>query len=283
MFPSFTSFEEIADNYRAIFFDAFGVLKNSERVFDGVPQLILALEDAGKQIFVVTNDSSKSPSRLAQAYVHPERGPVVKSERVISSGLLARDFLAHKVRKGWVAYLGTEASAYYIEAAGLSPVPVSELREEHAPKALVLLDDEGFDWFADINKAVNWVRRYNIPVVIANADLEYPKKDAEVGIAIGGVGKLMEHLLRKTFIRFGKPDPMMFSFAYRQLVREHPEYSMRDVLMVGDTLETDIRGANAFGVDTALVLSGNTGADQFEVAIRASGIIPDFVCESILT
>lgn len=280
---SFTSFEEISDNYRAIFFDAFGVLKNSERVFQGVPELILSLQEAGKEIFVVTNDSSKSPERLAMVYEHPTHGPVVSPNRVISSGLLARDFLANKLRKGWVAYLGTEASAYYIASAGLDAVPISECREEHAPKALVLLDDEGFDWFRDINKAINWVRRFNIPVLVANADLEYPRKDSEVGIAIGGLGRMMEHLLRKTFIRFGKPDPMMFSFAYRQLLDVHPDYTVRDVLMVGDTLETDIRGANAFGVDTALVLSGNTPPDGFDTAIRASGIIPDFVCESVLT
>jgi HAD superfamily hydrolase (TIGR01450 family) len=279
----FTSFEEIADNYKAIFFDAFGVLKNSERVFAGVPEMIVALRRTGKEIFIVTNDSSKSPAGLAKPYASPESGPVISPERVISSGLLARDFLANKIRRGWVAYLGTEASAYYIETAGLEPVPISECREEHAPKALVLLDDEGFDWARDINKAINWVRRYHIPVLIANADLEYPRGDAEVGVAIGGLGHLMEHLLRKTFIRFGKPDPMMFSFAYRLLLHEHPDYTARDVLMVGDTLETDIRGANAFGVDTALVLSGNTLAENFEVAIRSSGIIPDFVCESVFT
>jgi HAD superfamily hydrolase (TIGR01450 family) len=277
------SFEEIADNYRAIFFDAFGVLKNSERVFDGVPELLVQLREAGKEIFIVTNDSSKSPENLARGYQHPKHGAIMTPDRVISSGLLARDFLAHKVRRGWVAYLGTEASAHYIKAAGLDPVPISECEEEHAPKALILLDDEGFDWATDINKAINWVRRYHIPVLIANSDLEYPKKDSEVGVAIGGLGALMERLLRKTFIRFGKPDPMMFSFAYRQLLQAQPEYSMRDVLMVGDTLETDIRGANAFGVDTALVLSGNTQAKNAEVAIRSSGIIPDFVCESVLT
>ena len=279
----FTSFEEIADNYRAIFFDAFGVLKDSERVFEGVPQLILDLQRAGKEIFVITNDSSRSPELLARGYAHHDAGQVISPERIISSGLLARDFLASKVRRGWVAYLGTEASAYYIQSAGLDAVPVSECREEHAPKALVLLDDEGFDWARDINKAINWVRRYHIPVLIANADLEYPKKGSEVGVAIGGLARLMESLLRKTFIRFGKPDPMMFMFAYRQLLQVRPDYTLRDVLMVGDTLETDIRGANAFGVDTALVLSGNTLPDSAEVAIRASGIIPDFVCESVLT
>jgi ribonucleotide monophosphatase NagD (HAD superfamily) len=53
--------------------------------------------------------------------------------------------------------------------------------------------------------------------------------------------------------------------------------------MVGDTLKTDILGANAFGIDTALVLSGNTPAADAEVAILSSGIIPTYVCSSILT
>jgi ribonucleotide monophosphatase NagD (HAD superfamily) len=75
----------------------------------------------------------------------------------------------------------------------------------------------------------------------------------------------------------------MFAYAYQQLRAIRPEYTLRDILMVGDTLETDIRGANAFGIDTALVLTGSTQPEAVDVSIRASGIIPDFVCESILT
>jgi ribonucleotide monophosphatase NagD (HAD superfamily) len=67
------------------------------------------------------------------------------------------------------------------------------------------------------------------------------------------------------------------------LIKKRPDLTPRDILMVGDTLETDIRGANAFGIDTALVLTGNTQPDAVEIAIRSSGIIPDFVCVSVLT
>jgi ribonucleotide monophosphatase NagD (HAD superfamily) len=55
------------------------------------------------------------------------------------------------------------------------------------------------------------------------------------------------------------------------------------VLMVGDTLHTDILGANTFGIDTALVLSGNTRKADASIEISSSGIIPTYVCESILT
>ena len=50
--------------------------------------------------------------------------------------------------------------------------------------------------------------------------------------------------------------------------------------MVGDTLTTDILGGNKFGIDTALVLSGNTLRESAAEQIHATGIIPDYICES---
>jgi ribonucleotide monophosphatase NagD (HAD superfamily) len=53
--------------------------------------------------------------------------------------------------------------------------------------------------------------------------------------------------------------------------------------MVGDTLLTDILGGNKFGVKTTLVLSGNTSATDAELEINSSGIIPDYICPSIVS
>ena len=60
-----------------------------------------------------------------------------------------------------------------------------------------------------------------------------------------------------------------------------PGLRRKDILMVGDTLDTDIRGGNKFGIDTVLVLSGNTARENYQLAIDASGVIPDFICENI--
>ena len=90
---------------------------------------------------------------------------------------------------------------------------------------------------------------------------------------------MLEIIVGKRFLRFGKPDSQMFMFAY-DLVRESYPVNRRDILMVGDTLQTDILGGNKFGLDTVLVLSGNTLALEAENRIRSSGIVPTFICNT---
>jgi HAD superfamily hydrolase (TIGR01450 family) len=259
------------------------VLKSSSGVMSGVTDVLAWLRGTGKDLYVVTNDASRSPTAMAAAYVHPGQGELISPGRIISSGLLAKDFLRAKVRQGRVAYLGKEASAFYIESAGLEPIPIASCTPQDDPRALVLLDDEGFDWFYDLNRAVNLLRKVNIPVVVANSDVAYPVNGTELGIAVGSLATMIEAIVQKTFVRFGKPDTMMFSYAFACAHANDETLSKSDVLMVGDTLKTDILGANAFGIDTALVLSGNTLPSDAEVAIAASGIIPTYVSASILT
>ena len=276
------SFRQLAENYSTIFFDAYGVLKNFEGVLDGALDVLATLKSAGKELFIVTNDASRSPKKMAQSYVHPELGELFPEDRVISSGLLARDFLRAKVREeSVVAYLGKRDSAYYIESAGLTPRPISECSPSDSIAALALLDDEGFNWQADINLAINLLRQKTIPVVVANADKVYPVHGNAVAVAVGGIADLIESILDKSFVRFGKPDAYMFSYSFGRASALAPGLRRKDILMVGDTLDTDIRGGNKFGIDTVLVLSGNTARDSYQLSIDASGVIPDFICENI--
>jgi phosphoglycolate phosphatase len=64
----------------------------------------------------------------------------------------------------------------------------------------------------------------------------------------------------------GKPNPQIFEI----IIREHPrlrEASLSKFLMVGDNLKTDIKFGNNCGIDTLVVLSGNT---NLEMALEAA-------------
>ncbi len=278
-----SSFKAVAANYQFIFFDAFGVLKNAEGILPGIQETFDWLQREGKEFYVLTNDASRSPVQLAESY-YRQNFFAITPDRIISSGMLARDYLDLKVHHGTVAYLGTANSAHYLETADLKTLPISEvdLKDVADINALVLLDDEGFDWNNDITKTVNLLRKRNIPVIVANTDATYPTSKTRVSIAIGAVARMIESIVGKQFINFGKPDAQLFMFAYERVQELAKGITRSDILMVGDTLKTDILGGNKFGLDTVLVLTGNTQPDDAELLIRSTGIIPTYVCDSIV-
>lgn len=274
------NFKSVISKYEVIFFDAFGVLKTYNGLIPGIENTFAYLRENNKDFYVVTNDASRSPEQLAESYVKLGIDDVTP-DRIISSGMLAREYLELKVRNGVVAYLGTDNSAHYIGSTTLKTLSIRELdlNSVNDVNALVFLDDEGFDWNTDLTKTLNLLRKRNIPVIVANTDKTYPASKSRLSIAVGALAKMIEDTIGRQFIRFGKPDPQMFIFAY-QHIKNYPDVSKQNILMVGDTLHTDILGGNKFGLDTALVLTGNTQAEDAEVRIRATGIIPTYICVS---
>ena len=274
------NFKSIIDKYKVIFFDAFGVMKNYNGILPGIEKTFEYLESQGKEYYIVTNDASRSPVQLAESY-HKAGLNIISADKIVSSGMLTKEYLDLQVKDGIVAYLGTLNSAHYIESSGLKTLPVSEINDSNIEKvnALVFLDDEGFDWAKDLNKTVNLIRKRTIPVIVANTDRAYPLTITDVSIAIGGIAAMIESVVGKQFIRFGKPDSQMFMFAY-DLARTKISINKTDIVMVGDTLNTDILGGNKFGLDTVLVLSGNTLARDVDSRIIATGIAPTYICDS---
>ena len=77
------------------------------------------------------------------------------------------------------------------------------------------------------------------------------------GVASASVALILEAALELRypdrpdlrFVRLGKPHPAIFAEALRR-------GGTMDMVMMGDQLETDIRGANDFGIDSVLVDTG---------------------------
>lgn len=276
------SFRSVVKNYKAVFFDAFGVLKNHEGLIPGIENTFEYLEKKGIPYYVLTNDSSRSPEELSMWY--RERGMTcISTDKILSSGMLAMEFFKTKLANGKVvAFLGTKKSAHYLESAGQNTIPISDvnLNDLDFIKSFAFLDDEGFDWNKDIDKTINLLRHKNMTVIVANTDKNYPVNKNDISVAIGGLADLVEQILGKKFIRFGKPDAQMFLLAYERAMLDIPDIKRNEILMVGDTLDTDIIGGNKFGLDTVLVLSGNTLPEMAKIKIGSSGIIPTYICNS---
>ena len=279
---SYPSFFDIANDFKVIMLDSYGVVKNHKGLIHGIEKTIQWIKSERKIFRLMTNDASRSRQQQQQSLASLGLTNIQLHE-IVTSGMMAKHFLKQKIKSGKIAYLGTENSAEYILQSGLEHISVRDIDINNLEdiSAFVFLDDEGFDWNTDINKTVNILRKKTMPVILANSDKFYPVSNNDVAVATGGIAKLIESMLNRKFIHFGKPDSQMFMYAYERLTDRLGEIDKKDILMVGDTLETDILGGNKFGVQTMLVLSGNTREENAELLIKSKGIIPDFICKSV--
>ena len=258
--------DELVERYSALLFDAYGVLSYSVGALPGAVEVIDRLNRIGKPYYVLTNDASALPETRAARY--QKVGLNVDAERIITSGsLLKGHFAEHGLSGARCVVLGTEDSAEYVRRAGGVVVSASGGFD-----VVVVGDQAGFPFVEGVNSVLSELFRMidagDAPIlVLPNPDLVYPSDDG-FGMASGSVALIIEAALRQRypdrdgleFERLGKPNVAIFEEAFQRT-------GTMDMVMLGDGLETDIRGANAFGIDSVLVAGGVTPADGLNGAV----------------
>ena len=257
---------ELIDRYAVFLLDAYGVIMRGSAALPGAPEFIAELDRRGKRYYVMTNDASALPSTRAKRL--QGFGLPVGPDRIITSGALLRGhFEANNLSGSRCVVLGPEDSSRYVELAGGRVVPPTDDFD-----AIVIGDQSGFPFLETVNTVMSALflkldRREKVHLILPNPDLIYPKGDQGYGVASGSVALVLEAALELRypdgpdlrFVRLGKPHRAIFAEALRRS-------GTMDMVMMGDQLETDIRGANDFGIDSVLVDTGISNS-----ATEASG------------
>jgi len=172
---SYPSFFDIANDFKVIMLDSYGVVKNHKGLIHGIEKTIQWIKSERKIFRLMTNDASRSRQQQQQSLATLGLTNIELHE-IVTSGMMAKHFLKQKIKSGKIAYLGTENSAEYILQSGLEHISVRDIDINNLEdiSAFVFLDDEGFDWNTDINKTVNILRKKTMPVILANSDKFYP-------------------------------------------------------------------------------------------------------------
>ena len=257
--------EELIDRYSVLLFDAYGVLANSSDTIPGAIELIAELNRMGKPYYVLTNDASALATTRAERY--RQFGLDITSDKIITSGsLLKGHFEANDLVGSRCVVLGTKDSERFTELAGGKVV-------SHADDfdVVVVGDQAGFPFLETIDAVMTALFRkldagHDVHLVLPNPDLIFPDADG-FGMASRGVSMLLEAALQLRypkrselrFVPLGKPHAAIFEEAVRLT-------GTRDMVMIGDTPETDILGANDFGLDSVLVTTGVASDDISAIA-----------------
>lgn len=252
----------LADAYEGLILDLDGVVYRGDQAIPGAREAIAALRERGRRIVFLTNNSARTPERVAEklAGVGVPAGP----EEVVTSAQAAAGLVSRLVGPGATAFVvGEEGVRSALSAAGVEIVDGDPARVD-----VVLV---GWDREVDYDK----LRRASVLVqrgarlVATNGDASYPAPRGELW---PGAGALLAAVQTATGVRAevaGKPHPPLFEEAVSRA-------GTRRALVVGDRVDTDVEGAVRAGLDAALVLTGaHTEADLLDAAEIPAAILED--------
>ncbi len=246
-----TGLAPLAARYDGLILDLWGVLHDGERPYPGVLECLDHLSAAGKRLCLLSN----APRRV---------GPVTD---ILAGMGITRDRYHHLVTSGEATFeaLARRADPWHAglgrRCLHLGPAHDRQLFE--GLPDLMLVSDPGAATFVvntgpstyeetpeDYGPILDACARRGLPMVCANPDLEVMVGPRRV-LCAGTLAKRYEDL-GGTVRYHGKPHAAV----YQRCLDLLGIPDRRRILAVGDSLHTDIAGATAAGLDSALVTGG---------------------------
>ena len=277
----------ILSKYKVIVFDCDGVVWIHEEPIAGSVQAINNLKSVGVKRHFVTNLSASKREDLQKKFIN--LGYNVEIEDISTSASATASIMIKNGFRGKTAYIvGEPGLAAELEAVGihtcghekdvnLPKVNHHQFLEEKLSPENVDAVVVGMDWgssYRKIAKAAIYVQK-GATFYATNSDRSSPTTSGLALPAAGSLSTIPISIISRTEpILVGKPTPQILLD-----IMSSNNYDPSSVLMVGDRLDTDILFGISSGVDTLLVLSGNTKVEHLlDTPLEKQ---PTFVSDSI--
>lgn len=229
---------------KAVIVDIDGVVLHDNTALPGAAELVEWLVGSGLPFLFLTNYPSMTPADLQERF--RGAGLSVPHRHFYTSAMATAEFLHDQAgdrRKVYVVGEGALVDA--LCAAGFN------LTEEENADYVVLGETTSFNF--DMIRRAAWLIQCGARFVATNPDVAGPQGRP----SCGALAAPIERISGKRPFYVGKPSAFMMRAALRYL-QAHSE----DTWMVGDNMDTDIIAGIQSGLETVLVLSGVSRAEE---------------------
>jgi len=244
-------------NTKGILFDVSGVLEFQGAIYPGAIELLSLLRK--KEIIVRLLSNSTLQSRRSYSEILSRKGFVIDEGEVITASFATARYLKSLQPRScwvWLEGKGREEFAEFCQT-------------ETDPEYIVLGDfREGFN-FHNLNRAVELIQNGSRLIVMITEMVD--RSLGGVELTVGAYGRMLEEATGIKAVYVGKPNKYIFDVALQTM-----DLDPDQVLMVGDKVSTDIRGAANAGIKSILVKTG-----EFKESDLRGDIKPDYVCDLI--
>lgn len=274
---------EVAKQYKLILFDIWGVLLEDSKLYPGIAEEIAFIAEQTDIIFL---SNSPRPNFIVADYLFDLGIKSAQSSNIITAGDITRKIIKRNFPKKEpvIFHLGADRNKYLLSDIA------HKITDQLARADIFLLSlyrdaDENLTEFDLLLKEVarEASKRPELLILCANPDTAIPCGSktrycagyfAEIITKAGG-----------SVIYTGKPHKII----YEELLERYVQLDRQKILMVGDTFETDILGANQAGIASALTITGNAAkyhrevagklakADQLARIAKERAIYPNFI------
>ena len=294
VFPGIT---RIAESYQGILLDAYGVFWGGNDC-GLLPDSKLAMEKlvaSGKIVGILSNSTQLAAKEVHKLKMHD----LVQGKHfhfLMTSGEIARSLFLNEnlpfetpTKMFWV-FGGVHPKYSSYEAIFQDTLYQETLDIEEADFIYISvphMDGEDQTNPELFREEVEKLKPLNLPMVCPNPDLfAHEGKPSKAVVRQGSIARIYEEIGGKVFY-IGKPHQKAFAMAMSQFEKMAVR-TPSDIIMVGDTPETDIRGARLFGMSSALITQNGIMSDRiahsdFETALRNLDPqdFPDYLIERL--
>ncbi len=222
--------------FKTFIFDLDGTLWNMEKIFPGVIETIEKLRKEGKQVLFVTNNTFFSRKTLIRKF--KGFGLEIKENELISSSQVVAEYI--KLKNGNAFAIGKGLEEDLMDAG----VKI----EKSNPDFLAVGYDEDFN-LGKLRKAYEILEKG--ARLLASANGRIFLKGNEIYPGTGAIVKAIEHMSNRRALVLGKPSVYMLSFLNMFVCSP-----MKETVLIGDELESDILLGKKAGYYTVLVRTG---------------------------
>ena len=227
--------------------DMDGVIYKGSQLIPGAKEFVQQLQSKNIPFMFLTNNSERSPRDLVAKLDH--LGLRVSWKNFYTAAHCTADFLIRQRPKSSAFVIGEGGLLIALQEAGIAFDSIK-------PDYVVVGEGRLFN-FELTEKAMRLIEKGS-RLIATNPDTWCPT-DSGPRPGTGALAAFLESATGKKAYYLGKPNPFMFLMARNRLGLHTSE-----TIMIGDTMETDIRGAVELGMQAYLVLTGSTTRQTLE-------------------
>lgn len=252
---------EIIGAYRFVISDLWGVLHDGAVAHRPAADCLARLRGAGMPVVLLSN--APKPSAVVRAHLGRLGIDDGLYDALVTSGDLARRFMASRAPAEAYFHLGPARDAPTLE--GLAQRPVDTPEAADLVLCTGLFEDPEHAAPADHDAVLRRARARDLTLVCANPDRVVQAGDRLVACA-GALADRYE-AMGGAVAWLGKPQPVAYEACFAAMAhRGEPVPRPDEVLVIGDSLVTDIAGAAAMGFASVLVADGIHGEQLLPAA-----------------